>query len=359
MSFLLSIATATPEFRHSQEDVCSFYSKLSAAGDQSAARKIRVIAGKSGVEARYSVIGDFSENRGDATLFESDGEPSLPGLNARMRIFRKEALKLSLKAVEGLEDFSALKKNITHIITVTCTGLYAPGLDVELVRDLQLKDTVQRSSVNFMGCNAAVLAFRQAYQITTTDPSALVLIVCTEICTIHFQDDTSDDYLLSNLLFADGSSAALVSGKSREKGALEIGGFFSKILHQGEKDMAWRLSERGFIMSLSSYVPALLMLNFGAYLNETGIDRSTITHWAVHPGGKKILDSVQRSLSLDEQYLKYSFDILKRYGNMSSVSLMFVLNEIISQPLKSNDRIFAVAFGPGITIESFILQYVS
>jgi alpha-pyrone synthase len=364
MSYLLCIETANPRFAHSQQAVTDFYCSTATNGLADVTRKIKAVSARSGISQRFSVMNDFSLGHADYEFFPKNQalEP-VPGLDKRMALFKKEALALSLEAVGKMRNFEAIRDRITHIITVTCTGLFAPGLDIELMKQLGLRNGIHRSSVNFMGCNAAMLALKQADQICRSHPGSLVLVVCTELCTLHFQKDFSDDYILSNLLFGDGCAAALVGSQPVDQMTsgypVKIDAFQSLIVHEGVHDMAWQLSDRGFIMNLSSYVSGLLNKNIAGMLRENGISREQISHWAIHPGGKKILDEFCTSMTLDKAHLSCSYEVLRDYGNMSSATILFVLKELLNKKqLKANDKIFTAAFGPGLSIESAVLQYV-
>jgi predicted naringenin-chalcone synthase/4-hydroxybenzoate polyprenyltransferase len=361
LSYLSSIETAVPEYGYAQETLTDFY--LRSTDDLTTRRKIRIVAGKTGIEKRYSVIGDFDKTP-EAFEFFNKSATLLPepGLTQRMQLYQKHATALSRKAVEKIIDFEQIKKSITHLITVTCTGMFAPGLDVELMRELDLDPTIERNAVNFMGCNAAVLALKNADAICRSNADAKVLVVCTELCSIHFQKRYNDDYLLSNMLFGDGAAALLVSSKPDDRylHAVKMDGFNSMILHNGYSDMAWQLSETGFIMNLSSYVPDLIRENIKPMLNAVGLKADDYRHWAVHPGGKRIVDDFAAALELDKCLLAPTYNVLKNYGNMSSPTVLFVLKEVLeaAKPEEKGDRIFTAAFGPGLSIETMQLQYV-
>mgnify|MGYP000918042961 CR=1 FL=1 len=361
MSYIHAIETAVPTHCFSQDSLASFY--INSTGDSSHQRKIRIVAGKTGIDKRYSVIDDFEKQVEDYTFFSKRANllPE-PTLSQRMQIYQQHAVSLSVNAIEKIHDFERLKSGITHLITVTCTGLFAPGLDIELMRALQLAPSIQRSSVNFMGCNAAIIALKNADAICRSQPDAKVLVVCTELCTIHFQKRYNDDYLLSNLLFGDGSAAVLVGSKPATDSDMnvKINRFNSLILHNGYHDMAWQLSETGFIMNLTSYVPDLITSNMGDMLDEIGVRIEDIQHWAIHPGGKRILDDFASALRLDRSALVHSYNVLRKYGNMSSPTVLFVLKDILAKwnSASKGERIFAAAFGPGLSIETMDLAYV-
>jgi predicted naringenin-chalcone synthase len=360
LSYISAIETAVPENCFSQQQLASFYSD--STEDISHKRKIRIVASKTGINTRYSVLNDFNKPFSEYTFFPQN--PSLlpePSLTARMDVYKEHAVKLSLEAVRKINHFEDAKARITHLITVTCTGLFAPGLDIELIRELGLDASVQRSSINFMGCNAAVIALRNADAICRSNANACVLVVCTELCTIHFQKRYNDDYLLSNLLFGDGAAAVLVSTQPQEMFPhhIRIDKFDSLILHNGYKDMAWQLSETGFIMNLSSYVPDLISSSMAPMLKTINLEAGKISHWAIHPGGKRILDDFATALGLDINQLSASYDVLKNYGNMSSSTILFVLKQVVEkEDGEKGDRVFAAAFGPGLSIETMQLSYV-
>lgn len=362
MSYIVKIATAVPDYGYDQNALMQFYSDTT--DDESAKRKIKLLASKSGISTRYSVLKDYGLTLEDFTFFpKSKTLQPTPSLSVRMVVFKKEALKLSLKAIGNLPNFEKEKDRITHIITVTCTGLFAPGLDIELIHALDLSPSTHRSSVNFLGCNAAIIALKQADDICNNHPNAKVLVVCTELCTLHFQTNYSEDYLLSNLLFADGSAAVLVSSEPDNDPLgknTEITGFDSFCIPDSHNEMAWQLSETGFIMQLSSYVADLIKGNIKQMFDSMGLDKTEIDYWAVHPGGKKIVENFSTAMGLLPTNLAASYKVLKDYGNMSSPTVLFVLKQILDNiaPDSPKKNVFAVAFGPGLTVETMQLNVV-
>ena len=361
LSYITAIETAVPDHCFSQETLSSFYIK--STDDLMSKRKIKIVAGKTGIDKRYSVISDFDKEPEEYSFFsKSTTLLPEPGLTRRMQLYQQHATALSQKAIEKIKDFDKIKNSISHLITVTCTGLSAPGLDVELMRELNLKSSTQRSSVNFMGCNAAIIALKQADSICKNYPDANVLVVCTELCTIHFQKRYNDDYILSNLLFGDGAAAVIVSSKpsGNYNTNIQINAFNSLILHNGYSDMAWQLSETGFIMNLTSYVPDLIRENIKPMLKSIHLNPEDIRHWAVHPGGKRIVDDFALALELDKCKLSSAYNVLKNYGNMSSPTVLFVLKEVLEKvkPEHKGSKAFAAAFGPGLSIETMQLEYV-
>jgi predicted naringenin-chalcone synthase len=328
-------------------------------------RKLRFMYNQSGIAARYSVLPDFSLPADEWQFFPpTENLEPFPALEDRMEVFRKYAAPLSFKAIQkclaAQESSTVGIPSITHLITVSCTGMSAPGLDLELIELLGLKLNTWRTSINFMGCYAAIHALKIADAICTADKNANVLIVCLEFCTLHFQKDLSEDNITSSLLFGDGAAAVLVSGKDIP-GGLNIDHFYSSVSLKGKQDMAWQMSSKGYLMTLSGYIPALIEEDFNSLvedaLSHAGMEKEAITHWCIHPGGKKVLEAVHKSLGFTNGQLQEAYDVLQDYGNMSSPTILFVL-ERLRKKLNAggNNKIFGAAFGPGLTMETFIVS---
>ncbi|WP_336515347.1 type III polyketide synthase [Pollutibacter soli] len=363
MSKIISIGTAVPQFRHEQEDIMHFMKTVYALPDTEY-RKLKYLYHHSGIDTRYSVVGDYSRPMNEWKFYpRSENLEPFPNIEGRMQWFNRYAAPLSVDAIRKcLEQRS--EKEITHLITVSCTGMSAPGLDLQIMELMDLPRNIQRTSVNFMGCYAAIHAMKMADAICRSDIHATVLIVCTELCTLHFQKGATFDNIASSLLFADGSAAILICPDDVPVKGLKIENFYAEIVPKGKKDMSWELSSSGFVMSLSNYVPDLINDDIAPLmqraLEKSGITENEITHWCIHPGGKRILEAVQNGLGLESGQLDASYRILRHFGNMSSASILFVLKEIMQhvQHGESN-RIFGLAFGPGLTMETFLATSVS
>jgi predicted naringenin-chalcone synthase len=257
--------------------------------------------------------------------------------------------------------------DVTHVITTTCTGFSSPGPDYHIVREVGMRPSTQRYALGFMGCYAALPALRMAWQFCQADPSAVVLVVSVELCSLHLHFEDGMDSLLANALFADGAAAAIVSAREPCAGrsAYRLDSFASALIPGAEKDMAWRIGDKGFEITLSTYVPDVIGANIRSLIEPTlaasGLLVKDIGRWAVHPGGKAILDKVQNELQLTPGQTQASRDVLHRYGNMSSATSLFVLKELLDAgPLEAADgRVCAIAFGPGLTVESAILGLVN
>jgi predicted naringenin-chalcone synthase len=360
LSKIISIGTAVPRYKHKQEDILGFMQRVYAL-DEVNRRKLKFLYRHGGISTRYSVIPDYSLPAAEWKFYApSENLEPFPTLEQRMICYRDNAAELSLNAIKNcLNKIS--DQQITHLITVSCTGMSAPGLDLELLDLLQLPPTTHRTSINFMGCYAAIHAMKLADAIATADKKANVLIVCTELCTLHFQKEHTVDNITSSLLFGDGAAALLVSGNNESKG-LRIDNFYALVAPKGKSDMAWELSSHGFKMTLTGYVADLIEEDFGQLVNNAlenaSLDKKDITHWCIHPGGKKILESVHHSLSFTNGQLQTCYDVLNEYGNMSSPTVLFVLEKIMDNLYQNNQpaRIFGAAFGPGLTMETFILS---
>lgn len=331
--------------------------------DEKEKRILRFLSRQSAIDTRYSVLPDYSEPSADWRFYAADGS-FFPSLEQRMERYEQDAWKLSAVAAEDcLRQVAVAKDEITHLITVSCTGLSAPGLELQLMEELQLPSSLHRTAVNFMGCYAAVHGLKQADAIVKAWPGSKVLVVCTELCTLHFQKDYSQDAVAASLLFGDGSAAVLVTGDEYPARGIRIESFYSEVLRAGKQDMAWRLSSTGFIMTLSGYVPELIQQDLGPLkdkaLEAAGLRHEDIRYWCLHPGGKRILQAAGKCLGLSDEDLSYSRKVLREQGNMSSATILFVLKEMWADlQAHSGSRIFGAAFGPGLTMESLVLSSV-
>lgn len=336
--------------------------------DERNKRRLTALYRQTRIEQRHSVLADYGRSNGQYTFYpNTPGLEPFPTISQRMAVYRQEALPLALKAVRNcFADYAGFDpQTITHLITVSCTGLYAPGPDIELVEALGLPTTTQRLAINFMGCYGAFNGLKAADAIVRANPSANVLVVSVELCTIHFQKKEETDHLLSNALFADGAAAVLISGKPRPDKALRQRQFYCDLLAEGRDDMAWHVSDFGFEMTLTSEVPNVIKRGIGGLLSKllerSGLTIGDIGRYAMHPGGRKILEVIEDQLGIGPDEDRYAYKILKQYGNMSSATVLFVLNEIWQELGREDSEpgnILSCAFGPGLTLESMILEAV-
>jgi predicted naringenin-chalcone synthase len=354
---IISIGTALPEYCHPQQEILKFMQQAYNLGEVDK-RKLSFLYGHSGIGQRYSVIEDFSKAAGDWTFIPNEKNAAFPSLEKRLALYQQYALPISLNAINNCIDGFISAKEITHLITVSCTGMSAPGLDLQIAEALDLSPDLFRTSVNFMGCYASIHAMKIAKMICDSTTDANVIIVSTELCTLHFQKEFTIDSAASSLLFSDGSAAILVSNTNVNTRPLSLKNFYSLVSLKGKNDMAWEINSKGFLMKLSSYIPQLIQEDISKLvetsLQKAGLKQEEITHWCIHPGGKKILDVIQKQLQLTDEDLKFSTDILSKFGNMSSTTILFVLKEMMATIKEKDAVIFGVAFGPGLTMETFI-----
>jgi predicted naringenin-chalcone synthase len=305
---------------------------------------------RSGIEHRYSFLSPADDISGaalDADAFYIRGH--FPNTAARMRLFEKLAPELAAATIARL-DLGADRNRITHLIITSCTGLSAPGIDLELIERCHLPTSVERTMIGFMGCYAAMNALKLSRHIVRSEPASRVLVVNLELCTLHFQETTDLEQVLCFLLFSDGCAACLVTAEPQ---GILLGDFKSMILPNTRGLMAWNIRDFGFDMVLSGAVPAAINDAIRARSNEIFAavpPEASINLWAVHPGGRTILDAVQAALCLPPAALAASRRVLRLYGNMSSATVMFVMDELLCSAAKGAQGC-AMSFGPGLVVE--------
>jgi predicted naringenin-chalcone synthase len=362
LSKIISIGTAVPDFQHKQEDIMAFMQHLYQL-DEVENRKLRFLYRQGGISYRNSCIPDYGLPLADWSFFPKTADVSpFPTIEDRMNFYLEAAPRLSVEAIRNCLGTSVNIAEITHLITVSCTGMSAPGLDLQIMEILQLDSSIFRTSVNFMGCYAAVHALKLADALCAKDKNAMVLIVCTELCTLHLQKEPTPDNIASGLLFADGSAAALVTNNHHPYEGLSITSFYSEVINKGKNDMAWAISSTGFQMTLSGYVPDLIKHDIHPLIQKSlakaGISKEDVTYWCIHPGGKKIVEAIAKVENLSEEDTASSYQVLNDYGNMSSATLLFVLKNMVPKIIEQQSaHIFGVAFGPGLTMESIVLSW--
>jgi alpha-pyrone synthase len=305
------------------------------------------MAERSRIEHRYSCLtpGPGQDDL-DADGFYRRG--AFPDTRQRMARYEREALPLACRAVADL-GLELSSEAITHLIVASCTGFSAPGLDLQLIERLDLRPTVERTLVGFMGCYAAMPALKLARHIVRSDPAARVLVVALELCTLHLQESGSLEEILSFLIFGDGCAAALVSA---EPSGVEINAFAAALLPETTDHITWRVGALGFDMHLSGRVPSAILSGLPNHVRclLSGVERQNIAFWAIHPGGRTVLDAVEEGLGLAPDALTDSWRILRDFGNMSSASVLFVLRDMMDRSAAGQGC--SMAFGPGMAIEA-------
>jgi predicted naringenin-chalcone synthase len=363
MGRIISIGTAVPPFSAGQTDILDF---MHAAYDnETASRKLRILFHSSGIDTRHSAVPDFDQNLKLNRLFP---DKNIPGIVKRLAVYQENAVALAINAIHNsLQKINSDVESfgVTHLITVSCTGLQAPGIDSAIMEELSLPKDIFHTSVNFAGCNAAFPALKIADMITRTDENAKVLVVCVELCTLHFQPKNNPDNLLANTLFGDGAAAVLMlpeaEARRRHQKGLSIGGFYSTLLPDGKQLMGWNITPVNFEMILNAKVPAFIGEKINGFMIQAAlnldIDPANIHKWAVHPGGRKILDVVKEKMNLADEDLADSYQVLKDLGNISSPTILFILKRILEKSLRPEENVFALGFGPGISIEAILFSY--
>jgi alpha-pyrone synthase len=307
--------------------------------------KLRYIVAGAQIDERYTVLREPFGPQG----FYQPG--AFPSTGERMKVYQREAPKLAAAALEKLRQQAGSLTAVTHLIVTSCTGFYAPGLDIDILREHGLGPNVERTVIGFMGCHAALVGLRNARHIIEADAEAVVLMVNLELCSLHLQQTERMDRLVSFLLFADGCAAALIS--SRPLG-LRIDACSSHLSLADAERMAWHIEDQGFAMTLDARLPARIRQWFRACreLSTPGHNPGQML-WAIHPGGRQILDSVQDACGMSDEQMTPSREVLRRFGNMSSASIMFILHDLLQSQLRAAEPQpgRAIAFGPGLTAE--------
>ncbi|TAG06846.1 MAG: type III polyketide synthase [Cytophagia bacterium] len=357
-TYITALTTTNPDYAISQSETVKFMAKAYQLNELDE-KKMRLFYRSAGIDNRYSVIEDFRKENNFS--FFNEIPAKFPTTQQRMEMYEKSAILLALKAFYQLKNrFEFQNDEITHLITVSCTGMYAPGLDIELIINANLPTTIHRTCINFMGCYAAFNAMKMAKSICEENKEHKVLIIGVELCTLHLQPALSEDDWLANALFADGAAALLIEGKKTKK-SLELKSFYADLAPQAQKEMAWYIRDYGFMMKLSSYIPYLLGEKIKSIttkmFDKLGILSNQITHYALHPGGKKIIESLEKALQIEPSKNEYAYQTLKNFGNMSSVTIWFVLEKFWYDDsfFEQENKLLSMAFGPGLTLEAALL----
>jgi alpha-pyrone synthase len=309
----------------------------------------------SAIEHRYSFVEPIKTEGVQWRDAEEIYVPGrFPSTARRMEAFEKFAPRLAECALRRLAVTEEERRSISHVVVTSCTGLYAPGLDFDVIRLLGLRTSVERTMIGFMGCYAAVNALKAADYIVRAQPDARVLVLNLELCSLHFHETQDLEQILSFLLFADGCAASVVSAEPR---GLAIDSFLAVNLPETSHLITWRIGDGGFDMQLSGQVPGEIKRNLKGVAGAItrGRELQGIDFWAVHPGGRTILDAVEQGLELPPDALRFSRDILARFGNMSSATVMFVLQQVMAAAHHGQQGC-AMSFGPGVTAETMLFH---
>lgn len=355
-SHLVSIGTANPGEGIPQMQISNFM-KIAHGLDEAGSRVLNYIYRQSGIEQRFSVLEDFRYDNPEHFEFFPKNKylDPFPGTKKRMEVFQQTGFNLAQKAItQCLQNAMLYPNEVSHLILVSCTGMFAPGLELKIIHELGLRTDIERYTLHFMGCYAAFNGLKLADKICQSNAKAKVLVVSVELCTIHFQKEYTEDNLLANAIFGDGAAAALVT---RSKHGLDIKKYDTQLFKSGEDDMAWSIGDFGFEMKLSKYVPELLHKGLDQIHShlEKLFNISQIKNFAIHPGGKQILQKVEEAFGIGIPANRHSHEVLRNSGNMSSASILFVLKKWLEEEATSGP-LLAMGFGPGLTLETMLLE---
>ena len=360
-SYINDISTAVPEHQVSQTGILEFMVRCHNL-DPGESGKLASLYKATGIRTRHSVLVDYKLQPEKFNFYprNSDLEP-FPGTAKRMEAYREFALPLALKAIKGLDRDRRLQQ-VSHLVVVSCTGMYAPGLDIEIIQSLGLPTSIKRTAINFMGCYAAFNALKIADAICSSDEKASVLIVCLELCTLHFQKEKTEINMLANSLFSDGCAALLVDPEPVSDHSLSMKSFYSDLALDAGSHMTWNIADKGFEMVLTPEVPETIRKGIKQLtenlFREMNMTHKDVDYYAIHPGGKKILEVIEEQLCIRKSENIHAYDVLRDFGNMSSPTILFVLKNLMKSlgPEDKGKHILSFAFGPGLTLESMVLK---
>jgi predicted naringenin-chalcone synthase len=318
----------------------------------------------SGIDKRHYAISPdemYSILNGVRTA-RAEGNDNMygPGIGRRMEYYQEFAPPLAVRAArQALERSRLPSRAVTHLVTVSCTGFRAPGVDIALIQELNLAPTVLRTHLGFMGCHGALNGLRVARAFTGSEPTARVLLCAVELCVLHYHFGWDAQKLVANALFADGA-AAVVGAPATEASAeaWRVASTGSYLFPDSEEDMTWCIGDHSFEMTLSKRVPGLITRQLQPWLEqwlgENQLCLGDVASWAIHPGGPRILSAVEESLALTAEDMATSRDVLREYGNMSSPTLLFILERLRSR--RAPRPCVALGFGPGLVAEAALLR---
>ena len=361
---ILGLGTAVPPHTMSQQEATELAQQVVCRTEQQQ-RLISVLYRKAGVENRYTALPHRIAEQWMPAASENGSEterpPTLgPTTAERMQFFAEHAPPIALRASQQALDQAAIAPcAITHLVTVSCTGFDAPGVDTALIRGLGLKATTQRIQVGFMGCHGAINGLRAAQAIAGADPSAKVLLCAAELCSLHYRFAWDSERIIANALFADGAAAVVGSATSHEtRHSWSVAATGSCLIPDSTDAMTWRIGDHGFEMTLHAQVPDLIHKHLRPWLEEWlpqhGQSLGSIASWAIHPGGPRILSAIAESLNLPIEATSVSREILAAYGNMSSPTVLFILNRL--REMNAPRPCLALGFGPGLFAEAALFM---
>lgn len=374
------LGTALPEHTMSQDEALTMTTNI-VSEDERQRRLLRMLFRRSAVQNRhtcvphpiaYEWIANETNGDGYAGNGAETGNGSVatvmkrtvkwgPTTRERMQLYAEFASPLAKQAVgRAFEDAGVSPGDITHLVTVSCTGFDAPGIDIELIDSLKLPATTQRINVGYMGCHGAINGLRAAQGIAASQPGATVLLSATELCSLHYRFNWDDEGIIGNALFADGSAALVVGSGARTSSvpSFQLRGTGSCLIPDSRHVMSWKVGDHGFEMKLTAEVADKIVAHLRPWISEWlaqyGHTVESVQSWAVHPGGPKILSAVEEALSLPAESTQVSHEVLAQYGNMSSPTVLFILDRM--RRANAPRPCVALGFGPGLYAEAALFE---
>lgn len=364
MIHLLGLGTALPSNRFTQEQGARIAQVLCL--DPRQAPLIPTLYRQTGISGRNLVLEEdlvrdvLTGTRHSQSVFlpKEEGPDSGPTTRQRMDVYCAKAPSLAIAAAErALADSSIAPHAITHLVTVSCTGFAAPGVDIELIRGLGLSPETQRAHIGFMGCHGALNGLRVARGLASAEANAVVLLCAVELCSLHYHYGWDPKRVVGNALFGDGAAAAVI-GRAGAQTGWKLAAHGASLFADSDWAMTWEVGDNGFTMSLSTKVPGLIAKHLRPWLEswlaQHGETIASVGSWAIHPGGPRVLSAVTESLGLQAEAATASGEILTRHGNMSSPTILFILDELRRNQAPS--PCVALAFGPGLAVEAAMFK---
>ena len=355
---ILALSTAVPPISYDQEKAAAKIIEIFDLPEERA-QQVRRIYQNSAIRKRHSVIADFHEKKEQWNFWGSEYPRKIPGMARRNDCYKKEALKLAEEAArQALERWGGDVSHISHLISVSCTGVMAPGIEFHLMQKLGLPSTINQSGINFMGCFGAFKGLSVAKAFAQEHPNHRILLICTELCTLHLQVGQDLESITGHSLFADGAAGAIIGIPTKTETPLwNIERTHSLGFKDSLDKMSWEAGDHGFFMRLSPTVPVLIGREIQAFADHLLRDKVAPEecHWAIHPGGKSIIQAIEKAMDLKRDQTAASWEILSEFGNMSSATFLFVLDQISRQ---KNQRSWTagLGFGPGLSAEGILLR---
>lgn len=345
--YINQIETAVPQYEFHNKCIDFLQKFIESKVDLD---KINEIIPNLGINHRYSVLENLIANPDHIDSDSFYQVNRMPSTAERMQVYRTYALTLVTQALEKL-FVTHSPKDITHLLITSCTGFYSPGIDIEIIQKFNLNPNIERTIVGFMGCHAAINALKLAKHINQSNHQTKILIVNIELSTLHFQENAQINQVISNLIFADGCAVTIVS---KEASGIQLGTFNSTLIPESRESMTWNIADNGFTIFLDKSIPIFIKKYLPGFL-DSFINIKDVKYWSIHPGGRAILNTVQKVLSLTDADMSHSNKILENYGNMSSATIMFILKAIMQEQGEPGLGLIC-AFGPGLAIETLAFR---